>query len=44
MRTITISSKNNLEINKGEPFYLKPFDIVNVRYLKGYSAQKVDEL
>ena len=36
----TISSKNNLEINKGESFYLEPFDIINVRYLKGYSAQK----
>jgi protein involved in polysaccharide export with SLBB domain len=36
----TISSKNNLEINKGEPFYLQPFDIVNVRYLKGYTIQK----
>lgn len=36
----TISSHSNLEINKGEPFYLKPFDIVNVRYLKGYTAQK----
>lgn len=36
----TISSKNNLAINKGTPFYLKPFDIVNVRYLKGYAAQK----
>ena len=36
----TISSKSNLEINKGKPFYLQPFDIVNVRYLKGYSIQK----
>lgn len=40
----TISSKNNLEINKGAPFYLKPFDIVNVRYLQGYSVQKVVEV
>lgn len=36
----TISSKSNLEINKGEPFYLQPFDIVNVRYIKGYAVQK----
>ncbi len=35
-----LSSKGNLEINKGEPFYLQPFDIVNVRYLKGYANQK----
>uniref|UniRef100_UPI0040489ECE SLBB domain-containing protein n=1 Tax=Polaribacter sp. TaxID=1920175 RepID=UPI0040489ECE len=36
----TISSQKNLEINKGEPFLLEPFDIVNVRYLKGYVSQK----
>jgi len=36
-----LSSKSNLEINKGESFYLQPFDIVNVRYLKGYVIQKV---
>ena len=39
-QNFTISSKSNLAINKGTPFYLKPFDIVNVRYLKGYVAQK----
>jgi len=37
----TISSKSNLEINKGEPFYLQPFDIINVRYLQGYTIQKI---
>lgn len=36
----TISSEKNLMLNKGEPFYLKPFDIINVRYLKGYVTQK----
>ena len=39
-QNFTISSKSNLEVNKGEPFYLEPFDIINVRYLKGYTSQK----
>ena len=36
----TVSSKKNLMLNEGEPFYLEPFDIINVRYLKGYGPQK----
>lgn len=36
----TISSEINLSINNGEPFYLKPYDQINVRFLKGYSKQK----
>ena len=39
-KNFTISSKVNLTLNEGEPFYLEPFDIVNVRYLKGYVSQK----
>lgn len=35
-----LSSISDLGINKVDPFYLEPFDIVNVRYLKGYIAQK----
>jgi protein involved in polysaccharide export with SLBB domain len=36
----TISSEKNLKINEGKPFYIEPYDIINVRYLKGYVAQK----
>ncbi|WP_298766035.1 SLBB domain-containing protein [uncultured Polaribacter sp.] len=36
----TISSDTNLAINNGEPFYLEPYDQINVRYLKGYTKQK----
>jgi protein involved in polysaccharide export with SLBB domain len=36
----TISSDKNLAINNGKPFYIEPFDIINVRYLKGYTVQK----
>jgi protein involved in polysaccharide export with SLBB domain len=36
----TISSNTNLAINNGTPFYLEPFDIINVRYSKGYTVQK----
>jgi protein involved in polysaccharide export with SLBB domain len=39
-KNFTISSKTNLVLNDGEPFYLAPFDIINVRYLKGYVSQK----
>jgi protein involved in polysaccharide export with SLBB domain len=35
-----VSSDENLAINKGTPFYIEPFDIINVRYSKGYTAQK----
>lgn len=35
----SVSSNANLKI-KTTPFYLKPFDIVSVRYLKGYAIQK----
>ena len=36
----TISSDKNLAINNGKPFYIEPFDIINVRYTKGYVSQK----
>lgn len=36
----TISTEKNLAINNGTPFHLEPFDIINVRFLKGYVAQK----
>ena len=39
-KVFSISSKKNLSINNGVPFYLEPFDIINVRYLKGYAEQK----
>ena len=39
-KNFTISSEKNLGLNKSEPFYLEPFDIINVRYLKGYMPQK----
>jgi protein involved in polysaccharide export with SLBB domain len=35
-----VSSDKNLAINNGTPFYIEPFDIINVRYSKGYSTQK----
>jgi protein involved in polysaccharide export with SLBB domain len=35
-----VSSDENLAINKGTPFYIEPFDVINVRYSKGYTAQK----
>lgn len=35
-----VSSDENLAINNGTPFYIAPFDIINVRYSKGYTAQK----
>ena len=34
------ASETNLGITKTTPFYLEPFDIVNVRYAKGYVAQQ----
>jgi protein involved in polysaccharide export with SLBB domain len=36
----TIASTSNLEIQQKPPFYLQPFDIVNVRYIRGYTEQK----
>ena len=35
-----VSSDKNLAINNGKPFYIEPFDIINVRYSKGYVTQK----
>jgi protein involved in polysaccharide export with SLBB domain len=35
-----VSSDENLAINKGMPFYIEPFDVINVRYSKGYTKQK----
>jgi protein involved in polysaccharide export with SLBB domain len=39
-KVFAVSSDKNLAINNGEPFYLEPFDVVSVRYSKGYVAQK----
>tara|TARA_R110002072_G_scaffold90476_2_gene202315 strand:+ start:9200 stop:11623 length:2424 start_codon:yes stop_codon:yes gene_type:complete len=39
-KNFAISSKINLALNEGKPFYIEPYDIINVRYLKGYVAQK----
>lgn len=39
-KAINRSSTNNLLIDENKDFYLKPFDRVSVRYLKGYSIQK----
>ena len=39
-KNFTISSETNLKINEGKPFYIEPFDIITVRYLKGYTPQK----
>jgi protein involved in polysaccharide export with SLBB domain len=39
-KNFNISSISDLGINKGEPFYLEPFDIVNVRFIKGYISQQ----
>jgi len=39
-KSIKRSSTNKLLIDDNEDFYLKPFDRVSVRYLKGYSVQK----
>lgn len=36
----TLSSETNLALNNGKPFYFEPYDIINVRYLKGYVSQK----
>lgn len=36
----SVSSDENLSINNDLPFYLEPFDIINVRYMKGYEALK----
>ena len=36
----TISSDENLAMNNDLPFYIEPFDIINVRYTKGYESQK----
>ena len=35
-----VSSDENLAINNGKPFYIEPFDVIDVRYSKGYTAQK----
>lgn len=37
--SVVISSSKNLELNS-KGFYLKPYDVVSVRYIKGYSSQK----
>jgi protein involved in polysaccharide export with SLBB domain len=35
-----VSSDKNLAINNGTPFYMEPFDVIDVRYSKGYTEQK----
>ena len=39
-KVYAVSSDENLAINNGTPFYIQPFDVINVRYSKGYTAQK----
>jgi len=39
-QVFSVSSTKNLEINNGNPFYIKPFDIIDVRFIKGYETQK----
>jgi len=39
-QVFTISSSDNLTVNNGTPFYLQPFDDVEVRYAKGYTNQQ----
>lgn len=39
-QVFAVSSDKNLAINNGTPFYIEPFDIINVRYSKGYTTQK----
>jgi protein involved in polysaccharide export with SLBB domain len=39
-QVFAVSSERNLSLNNGNPFYLSPFDIINVRYSKGYRAQE----
>ena len=39
-QNFTVSSEENLALNNGKPFYIQPYDVINVRYLKGYVSQK----
>jgi protein involved in polysaccharide export with SLBB domain len=39
-KIFTISSGANLALNTGVPFYLEPFDMINVRFAKGYRVQE----
>jgi protein involved in polysaccharide export with SLBB domain len=39
-KVYSVSSDENLAINNDAPFYIEPFDIINVRYTKGYESQK----
>ena len=39
-KVYAVSSDENLAINNGTPFYIEPFDVIDVRYSKGYTAQK----
>ena len=39
-QVFTISSSDNLTVNNRNPFYLQPFDDVEVRYAKGYTNQQ----
>ena len=39
-KVYSVYSNENLSINNDLPFYLEPFDIINVRYAKGYELIK----
>ena len=39
-QNFTLSSDTNLALNNGKPFYIEPYDVINIRYLKGYVSQK----
>jgi protein involved in polysaccharide export with SLBB domain len=39
-KVYSVSSDESLAINNDAPFYIEPFDIINVRYTKGYESQK----
>ncbi len=39
-KSFTLSASDELTSNVGSPFELEPYDIVSIRYIKGYSPQK----
>lgn len=39
-KNFTISSKENLALNNGVPFYFEPFDVITVRDAVGYATQQ----
>ena len=40
-KVFTISSKENLALNNGKPFYFEPFDVITVRNAVGYTTQQI---